>query len=110
MLKAWEMSKIVRHEASAYSPFPMKWEASGGEWLCRVLEKTMNPKCGLMIATAVKRTGSGDRSALKTPSIIRDPTPVMLKKPAQKRPASSSHYTRFESVRARKTARVQFKE
>ena len=57
VLSAWEISKILRHEASFYSPAPAQWEYSGGEWLSRVLQKVVRPGTSLPAEASTKRAG-----------------------------------------------------
>ena len=110
VLKAWEMSKIVRHEAATYSPFPSTWGASGGEWLSRVLAKALAPVCCLRSVPPTKRMGNGNWRALRAPSIVRPPASAMQERPSLKRPASATRRAGFEGVRSRKVRQIQFKQ
>jgi hypothetical protein len=98
VLKAWGMSKNLRHEASFYSPMPLSWGNSGCEWLSRVLVKADNPSCLLREVPATRRVGNGHRDEVVEPSVTSIKREVVAKRPAKKRPASSSSQQRFRSV------------
>ena len=107
-LKAWVMSKILRHESAFYSPKSLSWDNSGCEWLSRVLAKVTNVACCLSDVPLLRRTGLGQSDALRKPTVLSDERARVVKKPAMKRPASSSGAQRFKSVWKRPSTRVYF--
>ena len=107
-LKAWVLSKILRHESSFYSPKRLSWDNAGCEWLSRVLAKATNPSCRLSDVPPLRRAGFGRSEDLRKPSLPSLRRPTVEKKPALKRPASSSGAQRFEGVWKRPSTTVRF--
>ena len=108
VLQAWELSKLIRHEATFYSPTLGRWETSEGEWLARVLAKAPDFAIHLRDAPMTVRTGSGDRDVLRAASVQQDAGATLMKKPALKRPASVLKYPGFESVWKRRSKDINF--
>jgi len=107
VLDSWETSKILRHEASFYSPMPATWEGSGCEWLSRVLAKADNPSCQVPQISPTIRVGNGQRNTLRKPSVTRTAKQTVSKRPAMKRPASS--HSIFSPVWKRPSTRITFR-
>ena len=107
-LKAWVLSKILRHESSLYSPKRLSWDNAGCEWLSRVLAKATNPACRLSDVPPLRRAGFGRSEDLRKPSVPWMRRPTVVKKPGLKRPASSSGAQHFEGVWKRPSTRVCF--
>ena len=98
------MSKIMRHEASFYSPKPKSWDGSGCDWLGCVMMKAKLPDCRLEDVPVVRRTGNGDRNSLRKPAVVADTKPKATKKNVLKRPARRARPPLFKTVWGRNPA------
>lgn len=109
-LSMWELSKLLRHESSFYSPNPQKNDEQHGQWLERVLAKTVSPICVAVRAPMTVRVGNGDRNKLRRASVVK-PKRVQLKKPIMGRPTlkrPASNGSQFATVWKRPSTRVTF--
>ena len=92
VLKLWEMSEILRHEASFFSPNPRKMQETGTYWLSRVLRKIPDPSCEVQDAPLTSRKGIGQvlRGALRSPTVhhTRKKPAAVLKRPTMKKPST----------------------
>jgi hypothetical protein len=113
VLTFWNMSKLLRHESSFFSPNPRKQDEQEGHWLTRVLLKATCTACYIKDEAVAKRTGRGNEHDLRNSSVA---PVVVIRRPAaavtKKRPASIAppNKPRFQTVWKRPSTNVLFQK